>query len=142
MLKTEKFGSGLILGNKAIVFCVGKQACVGSISGEVPGLYTPEELEPLLSPLKDAASQDGFTGPLYNYFSYSQSCILIGCALRAAYYFCLFSSLRYVCPLFVLSGKKSFFALIIVSTSLLLYNVLQQYCSVSEVEVTARESDQ
>ncbi|XP_008299945.1 cytoplasmic dynein 2 heavy chain 1 [Stegastes partitus] len=39
-------------------------------SGEVPGLYTPEELEPLLSPLKDAASQDGFTGPLYNYFSY------------------------------------------------------------------------
>uniref|UniRef100_A0A3Q1BV91 Cytoplasmic dynein 2 heavy chain 1 n=1 Tax=Amphiprion ocellaris TaxID=80972 RepID=A0A3Q1BV91_AMPOC len=39
-------------------------------SGEVPGLYTPEELEPLLSPLKDAASQDGFTGPLYNYFSH------------------------------------------------------------------------
>ncbi|XP_071781183.2 cytoplasmic dynein 2 heavy chain 1 [Centroberyx gerrardi] len=39
-------------------------------SGEVPGLYTPEELEPLLSSLKDAASQDGFTGPLYNYFSY------------------------------------------------------------------------
>ncbi|XP_077466766.1 cytoplasmic dynein 2 heavy chain 1 isoform X1 [Stigmatopora argus] len=39
-------------------------------SGEVPGLYTPEELEPLLSPLKDSASQDGFTGPLYNYFSF------------------------------------------------------------------------
>ncbi|XP_041850617.1 cytoplasmic dynein 2 heavy chain 1 [Melanotaenia boesemani] len=39
-------------------------------SGEVPGLYTPEELEPLLLPLKDAASQDGFTGPLYNYFSF------------------------------------------------------------------------
>ncbi|KAM3616882.1 uncharacterized protein V6R79_025341 [Siganus canaliculatus] len=39
-------------------------------SGEVPGLYTPEEMEPLLSPLKDAASQDGFIGPLYNYFSY------------------------------------------------------------------------
>ncbi|KAM9801492.1 cytoplasmic dynein 2 heavy chain 1 [Neosynchiropus ocellatus] len=39
-------------------------------SGEVPGLYTPEELDPLLTPLKDAASQDGFTGPLYNYFSY------------------------------------------------------------------------
>ncbi|KAK2847119.1 hypothetical protein Q5P01_010118 [Channa striata] len=39
-------------------------------SGEVPGLYTTEELEPLLSSLKDAASQDGFTGPLYNYFSY------------------------------------------------------------------------
>ncbi|KAF3692878.1 Cytoplasmic dynein 2 heavy chain 1 [Channa argus] len=39
-------------------------------SGEVPGLYTPEELEPLLSSLKDAASQDGFSGPIYNYFSY------------------------------------------------------------------------
>uniref|UniRef100_A0A665UBA6 Dynein cytoplasmic 2 heavy chain 1 n=1 Tax=Echeneis naucrates TaxID=173247 RepID=A0A665UBA6_ECHNA len=39
-------------------------------SGEVPGLYSPEELEPLLSSLKDSASQHGFTGPLYNYFSY------------------------------------------------------------------------
>ncbi|XP_034460809.1 cytoplasmic dynein 2 heavy chain 1 isoform X1 [Hippoglossus hippoglossus] len=39
-------------------------------SGEVPGLYSPEELEPLLSSLKDSASQDGFTEPLYNYFSY------------------------------------------------------------------------
>uniref|UniRef100_A0A3Q4HAW8 Cytoplasmic dynein 2 heavy chain 1 n=1 Tax=Neolamprologus brichardi TaxID=32507 RepID=A0A3Q4HAW8_NEOBR len=39
-------------------------------SGEVPGLYTPEELEPLLLSLKDGASQDGFTGPLYNYFSH------------------------------------------------------------------------
>ncbi|MEQ2168419.1 hypothetical protein GOODEAATRI_014183 [Goodea atripinnis] len=39
-------------------------------SGEVPGLYTAEELEPLLSSLKDAASQDGFTRPLYDYFSY------------------------------------------------------------------------
>lgn len=47
------------------------------VSGEVPGLYTPEELEPLLSSLKDAASQDGFTGPLYNYFSHSQYCIFI-----------------------------------------------------------------
>ncbi|PKU42265.1 cytoplasmic dynein 2 heavy chain 1 [Limosa lapponica baueri] len=39
-------------------------------SGEVPGLYKPEELEPLLSPLKDQASQDGFTGPIFNYFTY------------------------------------------------------------------------
>ncbi|MBN3304013.1 DYHC2 protein, partial [Amia calva] len=39
-------------------------------SGEVPGLYTTEELEPLLSTLKDQASQDGFTGPIFNYFSY------------------------------------------------------------------------
>uniref|UniRef100_A0A3B3YWL0 Uncharacterized protein n=1 Tax=Poecilia mexicana TaxID=48701 RepID=A0A3B3YWL0_9TELE len=39
-------------------------------SGEVPGLYTTEELEPLLSSLKDEASQDGFTRPLYDYFSH------------------------------------------------------------------------
>ncbi|XP_028817493.1 cytoplasmic dynein 2 heavy chain 1 isoform X3 [Denticeps clupeoides] len=38
-------------------------------SGEVPGLYSPEELEPLLSSLKDQASQDGFTGPVFNYFA-------------------------------------------------------------------------
>ncbi|XP_063807614.1 cytoplasmic dynein 2 heavy chain 1 isoform X2 [Pseudophryne corroboree] len=38
-------------------------------SGEVPGLYTMEELEPLLSPLKDQASEDGFTGPLFAYFT-------------------------------------------------------------------------
>lgn len=38
--------------------------------GEVPGLYKIEELEPLLSPLKDQASQDGFTGPVFNYFTY------------------------------------------------------------------------
>ncbi|XP_076138461.1 cytoplasmic dynein 2 heavy chain 1 [Alosa pseudoharengus] len=39
-------------------------------SGEVPGLYSTEELEPLLSSLKDQASQDGFTGPIFNYFAY------------------------------------------------------------------------
>ncbi|XP_077915202.1 cytoplasmic dynein 2 heavy chain 1 isoform X5 [Halichoerus grypus] len=39
-------------------------------SGEVPGLYTLEELEPLLLPLKDEASQDGFFGPVFNYFTY------------------------------------------------------------------------
>ncbi|XP_069615312.1 cytoplasmic dynein 2 heavy chain 1 [Ranitomeya imitator] len=39
-------------------------------SGEVPGLYTVEELEPLLSPLKDPASEDGFTGPLLSYFTF------------------------------------------------------------------------
>uniref|UniRef100_A0A3Q3WZD5 Cytoplasmic dynein 2 heavy chain 1 n=1 Tax=Mola mola TaxID=94237 RepID=A0A3Q3WZD5_MOLML len=69
-------------------------------SGEVPGLYTPEELEPLLSPLKDAASQDGFTGPLYNYFSYriqqnlhiilimdcSNSTFTINCESNPAFY--------------------------------------------------------
>ncbi|XP_051782842.1 cytoplasmic dynein 2 heavy chain 1 isoform X2 [Erpetoichthys calabaricus] len=39
-------------------------------SGEVPGLYTTEELEPLMLPLKDLASQDGFTGPIFNYFAH------------------------------------------------------------------------
>jgi len=29
-------------------------------AGEVPGLYTPEELEPLLTPLRDQASEAGF----------------------------------------------------------------------------------
>ncbi|KAG2456324.1 DYHC2 protein, partial [Polypterus senegalus] len=39
-------------------------------SGEVPGLYTTEELEPLMLPLKDLASQDGFIGPIFNYFAH------------------------------------------------------------------------
>lgn len=38
-------------------------------AGEVPGLYSPEELEPLLSPLRDQASQDGFRGTLFSYFA-------------------------------------------------------------------------
>ncbi|KAI5098641.1 cytoplasmic dynein 2 heavy chain 1, partial [Silurus meridionalis] len=38
-------------------------------SGEVPGLYTTEELEPLLSTLKDQAAQDEFTGTLFNYYT-------------------------------------------------------------------------
>ena len=38
-------------------------------SGEVPGLYTSEELEPLLSPLKDAMSEEGYRGSLFGYFS-------------------------------------------------------------------------
>ena len=39
------------------------------ITGEVPGLYTPEEHEPLLAPLRDQASQDGFRGTLFSYFA-------------------------------------------------------------------------
>ncbi|XP_039269307.2 cytoplasmic dynein 2 heavy chain 1-like [Styela clava] len=38
-------------------------------AGEVPGLYASEELDPLLSPLRDEASQDGHRGPMYNYFA-------------------------------------------------------------------------
>ena len=38
-------------------------------SGEVPGLYSPEELEPLLTPLREKASNDGFSGNLISYFA-------------------------------------------------------------------------
>ncbi len=31
-------------------------------SGEVPGLYTPEEMEPLLAPLRDRAADEGLSG--------------------------------------------------------------------------------
>ena len=37
-------------------------------TGEVPGLYKPEELDPLLSALKDRASDEGFRGTLFAYF--------------------------------------------------------------------------
>ena len=38
-------------------------------SGEVPGLFSAEELEPMLSPLKDLAADEGFRGPLHSFFS-------------------------------------------------------------------------
>ena len=38
-------------------------------AGEIPGLYTPEELESLLVPLKDTMSEEGFQGTLLSYFS-------------------------------------------------------------------------
>jgi dynein heavy chain 2 len=38
-------------------------------SGEVAGLYTPEELDPMLSSLKDVASQEDFRGSLLSYFA-------------------------------------------------------------------------
>ena len=41
-------------------------------AGEVPGLYTPEELEPLLAPLRDQASEEGFREPLVQYFANSE----------------------------------------------------------------------
>ncbi|KAJ9467285.1 Cytoplasmic dynein 2 heavy chain 1 [Diplonema papillatum] len=36
--------------------------------GESPGLFTPEELEPLLAPLKEEASNEGYFGGVYNFF--------------------------------------------------------------------------
>lgn len=41
-------------------------------SGEVPGLYSPEELDPLLGPLRDMASEAGFRGTMVNYFAASK----------------------------------------------------------------------
>lgn len=38
-------------------------------AGEVPGLYTPEEMEPLLAPLRDLMSQEGYRGTALSYFS-------------------------------------------------------------------------
>lgn len=37
-------------------------------SGEIPGLYSPEEIEPLLSPLKDKLSEQGYFGSLFGFF--------------------------------------------------------------------------
>ncbi|XP_069942834.1 cytoplasmic dynein 2 heavy chain 1 isoform X1 [Cherax quadricarinatus] len=39
------------------------------MAGEVPGLYTPEELDPLLMPLRDQAAHEGFRGSHYAYFA-------------------------------------------------------------------------
>lgn len=41
-------------------------------AGEVPGLYSPEELEPILNPLRDMASEAGFRGTLVNFFADSK----------------------------------------------------------------------
>ncbi|XP_037092634.1 cytoplasmic dynein 2 heavy chain 1-like [Pollicipes pollicipes] len=38
-------------------------------AGEIPGLFAPEEIEPMVSPLRDDASQEGFRGPLFSFFS-------------------------------------------------------------------------
>merc|ERR1719427_1965841 len=38
-------------------------------AGEVAGLYTSEELEPLLAPIREQAIDAGHRGPLHNYFA-------------------------------------------------------------------------
>ena len=38
-------------------------------SGEIPGLYSPEEMEPLLTPLKQNATNAGYTGDAISYFA-------------------------------------------------------------------------
>ena len=39
-------------------------------AGDVPGLYTSEELDPILAPLREQAMQEEFRGPLYSYFAH------------------------------------------------------------------------
>lgn len=38
-------------------------------AGEIPGLFTPEELDPLLAPIKDMAAEEGHNVSLYSYFT-------------------------------------------------------------------------
>lgn len=40
-------------------------------AGEVPGLYTPDELESVLSPLREESSQENFRGTMVQYFAQS-----------------------------------------------------------------------
>lgn len=42
-------------------------------AGEVPGLYTPDELEAILSPLREESSQENFRGTMVQYFAQSKS---------------------------------------------------------------------
>eukprot|EP00048_Salpingoeca_helianthica_P012918 m.191084 g.191084 ORF g.191084 m.191084 type:complete len:4245 (+) comp15437_c5_seq48:84-12818(+) len=37
-------------------------------TGEIPGLFKPDELDVLIGPLKDAAAQEGWRGSVYTYF--------------------------------------------------------------------------
>ena len=41
-------------------------------AGEVPGLYTPDEMESILSPLREDSSQEGFRGTMVQYFAQSK----------------------------------------------------------------------
>ncbi len=38
-------------------------------AGEIPGLYNPEELEPLLSPIREDCLQENFKGTVFQYFA-------------------------------------------------------------------------
>jgi dynein heavy chain 2, cytosolic len=40
-------------------------------SGEIPGLYNPEELEPLLAPIREDCLQENFRGTVFQYFAKS-----------------------------------------------------------------------
>jgi dynein heavy chain 2 len=41
-------------------------------AGEIPGLYSPEELEPLLAPIREDCLQENFRGTVLQYFAKSE----------------------------------------------------------------------
>ena len=41
-------------------------------AGEIPGLYTPDELESTLSSLREESSQEAFRGTMVQYFAQSR----------------------------------------------------------------------
>lgn len=47
------------------IFCILRMR----LRQQVPGLYKPEELEPLLLPLRDQAAHEGYRGSYMTYFS-------------------------------------------------------------------------
>lgn len=65
-------------------------------AGEVGGLYTPEELEPLLAPLRNQALEAGFRGTVLQYFAARESQLIasgafdrqLACIQRAFYWIC------------------------------------------------------
>jgi hypothetical protein len=58
-----------ILSTSAIWYYNYLYQCNNCSSLKVPGLYSTEELEPIISPLKDIAAQEGFVGSPASYFS-------------------------------------------------------------------------
>jgi dynein heavy chain 2 len=40
-------------------------------AGEIPGLYNPEEIEPLVAPIREEALQENFKGTVLQYFAKS-----------------------------------------------------------------------
>ena len=40
-------------------------------AGEIPGLYNPEELDPLLAPIREDCLQENFKGTVFQYFAKS-----------------------------------------------------------------------
>ena len=70
-------------------------------AGEVPGLYTPEEIEPLLSPLREQASDAGFRGTLVQYFASSMFIVLVlGLFVCFCSFFIFSSFIIYICTFF------------------------------------------